>query len=180
MIVLGVSASLRNKRFSYKNELVEELKNIRNLTELNKFVKDQIKITFSDIENLNDKRLSFDEKYKELRKHKGNRGLSNSETSLVYGLWNSLQQKNIDIDYISLSNIFENENKEKLKYFKKKFLQCDALLLSGPVYFGDRGSLTQRMIEFINSDGDCIDHAKKYFMLALLLGPKETVDKKLH
>ena len=172
MIVLGISASLRNKRFSYKNELVEELKKIKNLTDLNKFVKDQIKITFSDIENLNDKQLSFDEKYKELRRHKGNRGLSNSETSLVYGLWNSLQQKNIDIDYISLSNIFENENKEKLKYFKKKFLQCNALLLSGPVYFGDRGSLTQRMIEFINSDRDCIDHAKKILYAGLAVGAK--------
>ena len=116
--------------------------------------------------------MSFDEKYKELRKHKGNRGLSNSETSLVYGLWNFLQQKNIDIDYTILSNIFENENKKKLKYFKKKFLQCNALFLSGPVYFGDRGSLTQRMIEFINSDRDCIDHVKKILYAGLAVGVK--------
>ena len=27
MLVLGISASLRNKRFSYKNELVDDLKN---------------------------------------------------------------------------------------------------------------------------------------------------------
>ena len=116
--------------------------------------------------------MSFNEKYKELRKHKGNRGLSNSETSLVYGLWNFLQQKNIDIDCTSHSNIFENENKKKLKYFKKKFLQCNALFLSGPVYFGDRGSLTQRMIEFINSDRDCIDHVKKILYAGLAVGVK--------
>ena len=71
MLVLGVSASLRNKRFSYKNELIEDLKKIKNLEELNQFVKDQIKITFSDIEKLNEKRLSFEEKYKELKKYKG-------------------------------------------------------------------------------------------------------------
>ena len=31
MLVLGISASLRNKRFSYKNELVEDLKKIYRL-----------------------------------------------------------------------------------------------------------------------------------------------------
>ena len=61
---------------------------------------------FSDIEKLNEKKLSFEEKYKELKKHKGNRGLSNSETALVYALWNSLQE-NINIDYLSLSNILK-------------------------------------------------------------------------
>lgn len=172
MIVLGISASLRNKRFSYKNELVEDLKQIKDLEELNKFVKKQIKITFSDIDKLNKKDLSFEDKYKQLKKYKGNRGLSNSETALVYALWNSLQEKNIEIDYLSLSNIFESENSEKLDHFKKKFLNCNALLLSGPVYFGDRGSLTQRMIEFLNSDKECIEHAKKILYAGLAVGAK--------
>ena len=88
---------------------------------MNKFVKNQIKITFSDIDKLNGKRLSFEEKYKQLKKYKGNRGLSNSESALVYALWNSLQQKNIKIDYLSLANIFENENKQKLDHFEKIF-----------------------------------------------------------
>ena len=100
MLVLGISASLRNKRFSYKNELINDLKKIKNLEDLNFFVKNQIKITFSDIEKLNNKKLSFEEKYTELKKYKGNRGLSNSETALVYGLWNALQEKNIKIDYL--------------------------------------------------------------------------------
>lgn len=172
MLVLGVSASLRNKRFSYKNELVEDLNKIKNLDELNNFVRRQIKITFADIDKLNEKKLTFEDKYKELKKHKGNRGLSNSETALVYALWNSLQEKNISIDYLSLSNIFEAENKNKLDYFKKKFLNCNALLVSGPVYFGDRGSLTQRMIEFINSDEECMQHAKKILYAGLAVGAK--------
>ncbi len=172
MLVLGISASLRNKRFSYKNELVEDLKKIKNLDELNKFVKDQIKITFSDIGKLNSEKLSFEERYKQLKKYKGNRGLSNSESALVYALWNSLQQKNIKIDYLSLANIFENENEEKLNHFKEKFLSCNALLLSGPVYFGDRGSLTQRMIEFLNSDEECMEHAKKVLYAGLAVGAK--------
>ena len=172
MLVLGVSASLRNKRFSYKNELVEDLNKIKNLDELNNFVRRQIKISFADIDKLNEKKLTFEDKYKELKKHKGNRGLSNSETALVYALWNSLQEKNISIDYLSLSNIFEAENKNKLDYFKKKFLNCNALLVSGPVYFGDRGSLTQRMIEFINSDEECMQHAKKILYAGLAVGAK--------
>ena len=172
MIILGVSASLRNKRFSYKNRLVEDLNKINSLSELNDFVKDQIKVTFSDMEKLNNKKLSFEEKYKELKKHKGDRGLSNSETALVYALWQASKEDNIKTDYLSLSNIFENENPEKLNYFKKKFLSCDGLLVSGPVYFGDRGSLTQRMIEFLNSDKDCMKHAKNILYAGLAVGAK--------
>ena len=172
MIVLGISASLRNKRFSYKNELVKDLKAIKSLEELNNFIKHQIKITFSEIEKINKKNLSFEDKYKELKKYKGNRGLSNSETALVYALWQALQEKNIEIEYLSLSKIFENETESNLEKFKKKFLKCNALLLSGPVYFGDRGSLTQRMIEFIGSDKECMDHAKKILYAGLAVGAK--------
>lgn len=170
MKILGISASLRNKRFGYKNELVEDLKKIKNLDGVKSFVNEQIKITFSEIENLG-KGLSFEEKYKRLKKHKGSRGLSNSEVALVYALWQS-HKNNVDIDYLSLSNIFENQNKDKIDHFKKKFLSSDALLLSGPVYFGDRGSLTQRMIEFINSDKECIKHVKKLFYAGLAVGAK--------
>ncbi len=170
MKILGVSASLRNRRFAYKNELVEDIKKVQSLEGIKSFVNDQIKITFEEIENLN-KGLSFDQNYKKLKKFKGNRGLSNSEASLVYALWQA-NSNGVDIDYLSLSNIFENENKSKLSFFKKKFLECDALLISGPVYFGDRGSLTQRMIEFINSDKKCINHIKKIFYAGLAVGAK--------
>lgn len=170
MKILGVSASLRNRRFAYKNQLVEDIKKVKSLDGIKSFVKDQIKITFEEIENLN-KDLSFDQNYIKLKKFKGNRGLSNSEASLVYALW-QVNNNGVDIDYLSLSNIFENENKSKLDYFKKKFLECDALLISGPVYFGDRGSLTQRMIEFINSDKKCINHIKKIFYAGLAVGAK--------
>ncbi len=170
MKILGISASLRNRRFAYKNELIEQIKSIQNLNGIKSFVEEQVKITFDEIENLN-KDLSFEEKYKQLKKHKGNRGLSNSEASLVYALWQSYRN-DVDIDYLSLSNIFENENKNKLNFFKKKFLSSDAILISGPVYFGDRGSLTQRMIEFINSDKQCIRHVKKIFYAGLAVGAK--------
>ena len=123
MVILGISASLRNKRFSYKNELVNELKSIKSLDELNQFIKKQIKITFSDIEKINKRNLSFEEKYNELKKYKGNRGLSNSETALVYALWQVLQEKKIEVEYLSLSKIFENETKTNLELFKKKIFK---------------------------------------------------------
>ena len=169
--ILGISTSLRNKRFSYKNSLVDEIKKIKNLKELDLFIKNQIKITFKDIFNAN-KNLDFEEKYKELKKYKGNRGLSNSEASLVYALWQAYQEKKIEINYISLSNVFENEDRDTIRYFKKNFLKCNGLLISGPVYFGDRGSLTQRMIEFINSDKQCMAHAEKIIFGGLAVGAK--------
>ena len=169
--ILGVSSSLRNKRFSYKNNLVADIKSINSLDELNIFIKNQIKITFKDIEKLSSN-LNFEEKYKNLKQYKGNRGLSNSEAAIVYALWSAYQQKKVDIEYFSLSSIFESETPEKLNLFKKNFLKCDALLVSGPVYFGDRGSLTQRMIEYINTDIDCINHAKKILYSGLAVGAK--------
>ena len=42
MLILGVAASLRNKRFSYKNKLVEDLQKINSLDELHIFVKNQM------------------------------------------------------------------------------------------------------------------------------------------
>ena len=170
MKILGISASLRNRRFGYKNELVKDIKNIKNLENIKSFVNSQVKITFQEIENSN-KNLSFEENYKQLKKFKGNRGLSNSEAALTFALWKAYKN-GVDIDYLSLSNIFENEDKTKTNFFKKKFLECDALLISGPVYFGDRGSLTQRMIEFINSDKKCINHVKKIFYAGLAVGAK--------
>ena len=64
--------------------------------------------------------LNFEEKYKNLKKYKGNRGLSNSEPT-VYALWSAYQQKKVDIEYFSLSSIFESETPEKLNLFKKNF-----------------------------------------------------------
>jgi multimeric flavodoxin WrbA len=169
--ILGISTSLRNKRFSYKNSLVEEIKNNSSLTELSSFINNQIKISFKDYEQL-DQKLNFDEKYRDFKKHKGNRGLSNSETALVYALWQASKVKDTQIDYLSLSNIFENEDDNKLEFFKKKFLSCDGLLVSGPVYFGDRGSLTQRMIEYLNTDKECMEHAKYIIYAGLSVGAK--------
>ena len=134
MLILGVSASLRNKRFSYKNKLVEDLQKINSLDELHIFVKNQIKVTFSEMEKLNKKELSFEEKYKELKKYKGDRGLSNSETALVYALWQASQEKNIKTDYLSLSNIFENEDSEKLNFFKKKVFVRTVCPPLGPIF----------------------------------------------
>ena len=169
--ILGVSSSLRNKRFSYKNDLCHDIKSINTFDELTKFVNGQIKITFKDIEKISSD-LDFDEKYSKLKKYKGNRGLSNSEAAIVYALWSAYQQKKISIEYMSLANIFESETPEKLDLFKREFLKCDALLVSGPVYFGDRGSLTQRMIEFLNSDKDCMRHANKIIYAGLAVGAK--------
>ena len=49
----------------------------------------------------------------------------------------------------SLSNVRRGFEPNELK---RKIIEADAIILSTPVYFGDRGSLAQSLIEFIASD----------------------------
>jgi multimeric flavodoxin WrbA len=87
-----------------------------------------------------------------MRKNTGNKGLSNSEVALAAALW-SASRFDVDVEHLSLSEYFPASgvlrNEEKLK---DKLLGADGLLISGPVYFGDRGSLVQSLVEMIRRD----------------------------
>ena len=59
----------------------------------------------------------------------------------------------------------------RLNELRKKF-SADAILISGPVYFGDRGSLVHEFIEYIRSDKKLRDHCKGKVYAGITVGAK--------
>lgn len=173
-LVLGISASLRNARFGIGNHmLVDELGRLESEEALQSYLERQTKIrTDNFVEAGRAKNRPFDEIYNELQKMKGDRGLSNSEAALAAGLWGALQE-GAQIDHIGLTPFFppfrESRNVNELKTI---LLKADAILLSGPVYFGDRGSLANEFIEFIANDPDLRAHVRDKVYAGIAVGAK--------
>lgn len=174
MKVLGISGSLRNARYGAgSRRLVDELRSIRSQDELQAFLKEQTRIRSDEFieAGLNDD-TPFDLVYKNLQKLKGEKGLSNSEASLAAGLWGALQV-GADIQHVGLSRYFPmNGHSRHLEELKQTILDCDAFLVSGPVYFGDRGSLVQAFIEFISSDAELRAHCAGKVYGGIAVGAK--------
>ena len=102
--VLGVSASLRNARRGLGNKnLLEDILSINNEKDLKDYLSQQ---AFLHLQNFKEagrtQNLPFDKMYTNLKKQKGNKGLSNSEVALVSALW-SAKELGAEIDHISLS-----------------------------------------------------------------------------
>jgi multimeric flavodoxin WrbA len=152
--ILGLSASLRNARRGGGNDqLIGELLALKTKDELVEYLKGQAKIHLANFVDAGRKEgLAFDELYKNLKKLKGDKGLSNSEIALAAALW-SAKDLGAEIEHLSLSEYFpEHGRVENVDTLKEKMLACDGLLLSGPVYFGDRGSLAQSITDLIRED----------------------------
>ena len=172
--ILGISGSLRNARYGKGSEiLLSELKQIKTKNNLVKFLESQTKIRINDIlQSKETKDQPFDKTYKALQKLKGDKGLSNSEASLAAGLWGAFKN-GANISHTGLSSFFPmNGIPRKLNELKKKILNSDALLLSGPVYFGDRGSLVHELIEFIRSDDKLRKHVRGKAYAGITVGAK--------
>ena len=152
--LLGIAASLRNARWGTGNqELVDSLKEITSEEELFAFLGKESELHLENfIEAGRKDGKSFLEIYDNLKRSKGNKGLSNSEVALASALWSALRY-DVDIEHVSLLEYFPASgvvrNEEKLK---DKLMEADGLLVSGPVYFGDRSSLVQSLIELIRRD----------------------------
>ena len=158
--ILGISASLRNARLGYGGEkLISELKDLESQEDLKKFIKSQIKIK---LENTLDLKNLGSPLY----------GLSNSEAAIAVALWGSLQEK-VEIDYISLADYFPpNGRIRNLEKLKEKIIDCHGIVLSGPVYFGDRGSLAQSFIDFCSQDLEIKKNLKNKIYGGLSVGAK--------
>jgi multimeric flavodoxin WrbA len=152
--LLGVAASLRNARWGAGNaELIGSLKKITKEEDLFLYLAQESELHLENFLNAGRKdQKSFLEIYSNLKKNKGDKGLSNSEVALASALWAALFY-DVDIDHISLAEYFlasgSIRNESELK---NKLIEADGLLISGPVYFGDRGSLVQSLINLIKSD----------------------------
>ena len=154
--VLGISASLRNARFKVGSEaLVRELQGIGNEAELGAYLKAQTKLRLDDfVEAGRAENKPFNEIYANLRKLRGERGLSNSEAASAVALW-AAYREGAEIAHVSLAEHFPMTGKgRKLDALREELLRADGMIVSGPVYFGDRGSLVQSLFEFISADAE--------------------------
>jgi multimeric flavodoxin WrbA len=159
--VLGIAGSLRNViSRALSSVLVEDLKRIDNEQVLIEYLRINSELPEKSnlITNipLSDELLGL---YHQMMRKKLRKGMSNSEIALAAGLW-AAQTRGADIDYVSLLDHFPPSGKVlKRAALKEKLAEADAILLSGPVYFGDRGSLTQELINLIRLDRglrDCL------------------------
>jgi len=153
--ILGISASLRNaRRGPGSDELIADLQKVGDRkSDLFDYLKQEAKYHLENFEKSGRlEQLQFDKIYKNLLKLKGNKGLSNSEVALAAALW-AAKQSGAEIDTLSLGEHFETNGEESsMQELRTKLLDADATLISTPVYFGDRSSLSQSLIRFISQD----------------------------
>jgi len=152
--VLGIAASLRNARWaSGTKDLIASIKRCRSQEELYSLVSHQSDLHLENFVAAGRREgKPFAEIYANLRKNKGDKGLSNSEVALASALW-SAYREGVDIDHVSLSEHFLSSGETRhLDELCARLLAADAVIVSGPVYFGDRGSLTQSLVEMIRED----------------------------
>src|SRR5262249_53378495 len=172
--VLGVSCSLRNARYGQGSDrLIAEVRALADEAHLGAYLETQTKIRLDDfIEAGRGEGLQFDEIYRRLRKSRNDRGLSNSEASLVAALWGA-QQDGAEIAHVGLGAYFPmTGDATALEELRAQVLWADAILVSGPVYFGDRGSTAQEFFEFLHDDEECARHVKNRIYGGIAVGAK--------
>ena len=153
--IIGLAGSLRNIIQGSKADLLkEDLQSIDDLNTLLEYLRLASTISESNyfdfsatyIQPNNFKLLHH------LKTQKPRKGMSNSEVALAVALWEAWQ-KGVSFEYVSLSDYFLASKKKKdIDSLKTMLNSADAILLSGPVYFGDRGSLIQEFIDILKKD----------------------------
>lgn len=172
--LLGIAASLRNARWGIGNrELIDSLKKISNEEDLFGFLTEESELHLENfLEAGRREGKSFQEIYNNLKKSKGNKGLSNSEVGLAAALWSAFKI-GVDIDHLSLSGYFTASGEARhIDELKDKLVSADGLLISGPVYFGDRSSLAQELILMIRNDPELCNKLKGKIYGGITVGAK--------
>lgn len=149
-MIVGFSASLRNARFGRGSaELEKQIERLADYDEMLEFVLEQVKVRAEDFNAISG---DFQDKLKWLKENKYDQGLSNSETGLVASLWGA-SQAGQQIKHVSLhshfdmsGNVRENKKSELLEILNS----CAGVIVSTPVYFGDRSSLAQNLFDFLS------------------------------
>ena len=65
-----------------------------------------------------------------------------------------------------------NGTNKNLDQLKEKLINADGLIVSGPVYFGDRGSLSQSFLELIQRDLELQDAVSGKLYAGIAVGAK--------
>jgi multimeric flavodoxin WrbA len=174
MKILGISASLRNARRGIGNvSLIDEITAISTEEGLNEFLTQEAEFHLKNfIEAGREELLPFDKMYTNLKKLKGNKGLSNSEVALTAALW-SAKMLGAEIDHLSLSEYFTESKKSlDLNTLKEKLKNSDGFLIATPVYFGDRSSLAQSLLNMIRNDDELRDSLDAKVYAGIAVGAK--------
>lgn len=172
--ILGLSASLRNARSKVgSHELVEQIRALPDREALDAFIAAQAKIHVEQFEQAGRAEgRPFDELYRRMRAMGGDRGLSNSEICLAAALWAAFRQ-GCSIDHIALHDHFPADGVAvDLPALKERLIEADGIVLSSPVYFGDRSSLSQNLIDLIRSDASLKAALKGKLYAGLAVGAK--------
>ena len=172
--ILGLSGSLRNARFGAGSEaLISDLMQIEDRSELDRYLKGQAKVCVEDFVDAGRREgLAFDELYRNLQRRKGDRGLSNSEVALAAGLW-GVKNQGVEIEHSGLSQYFPPDSRPRdTDELKEKLRESAGVLLSGPVYFGDRGSVAQSFIEMIREDDQLREEMEGKIYAGISVGAK--------
>ena len=154
--VLGLAASLRNARWGAGSEkLVVDLATLPDKAALLAYLtKESERHLENFLEAGRRAGKDFLEIYRNLNKATGEAGLSNSEVALAAALWAALRE-GADIGHLSLAEFFTaSGDVRRPDVLRRRLLEADAILLSGPVYFGDRGSLAETLVDFIARDDE--------------------------
>jgi multimeric flavodoxin WrbA len=172
--LLGLVGSLRNVvRGDLGERLVDDLRRIDEKDTLLEYLKINSRLPaesyFEPLQSVPDSLLGI---YKGLRKRKAEKGMSNSEVALAGALW-AAQKMGVEVEYQSLRDYFSpSEKKRNVKRLMSKIDEADGLLLSGPVYFGDRGSLIHMLIRTLRAEKDCEERMRGKFYGGIAVGAK--------
>lgn len=172
-LIVGLSASLRGSRHGKGlQDLPSELSSCADLSSLRSFLETESGSLLEAFNSARSKGVPFDTMYRELRRSSGLRGLSNCEVALAAALWGS-QQEGADVACVNLSDHFpETGEPRNLAELKGLLMQADGLILSGPVYFGDRSSVAQEFMHFLYGDTELQAHLQGRAFGGLAVGAK--------
>ncbi len=172
--VLGLCASLRAGRWADgTTELVRQIRGLADRDALMAFLEEQSLAHFENFVNAGrSEGLPFDELYANLKKEVGKRGLSNSEVALAAGLW-AAHDLGCDIEWASLVEHFPPSGRPvKLDALRAQIERADAIMLATPVYFGDRGSLANSLLELFREDPEFTEVIREKVYVGIAVGAK--------
>lgn len=171
--VLGLTASLRGARKGTGvKKLAEELASLTEWDDLERFLSHQS----TDILEAyrlagRDQSKGFDEIYANLRRE-SDKGLSNSEVGIAAALWGALKE-GAEVEYCNLSRYFPESGSDRfLPELESLLLESDGIVLSTPVYFGDRSSVAQAFLDFVYHNQRCREHLKDKVFGGVAVGAK--------
>jgi len=87
-------------------------------------------------------------------------------------LW-AAHKEGADIEHVSLAEHFPASGQVRHpEILRAKLLEADGLIVSGPVYFGDRGSLAESLIQFMASDPELKQAMRGRLYAGIAVGAK--------